>query len=98
MTRTKMLLAVIFTLAIFSPSMVNAQLEGNPENWCRSGFFPREKANFFIGKIKAKVRERVYFYGDDGNCPNGKNCRRKSFMLADNEVLVSRQFGNFNCV
>src|SRR4051812_18356669 len=96
MIRIKMLLAVIFTLAIFLP--VSGQLEGNPENWCRSGFFPRETVDFQIGKIKAKRREKVYFYSDDGNCPNGKNCGQKSFLLMGDEVLFSRKFGDFSCV
>ena len=96
--KINILFAIIFTLAFFSPFTANAQLAGNPENWCRNGFFPREKVDFYIGKIKAKRHERVYFYGDERNCPTGKNCRQKSFLLAGNEVLASRKFGDFSCV
>ena len=96
--KIKILFAIIFTLGIFSPFTATAQLDGNPENWCRNGFFPHEKSNFNIGKLKAKRGERVYFYGDDGNCPNGKKCQQKSFLLAGNQVLVSRKFGDFSCV
>lgn len=86
-----MSLLFLFSLSTF------AQLEGNPENWCRNGFFPRESQDYSLGTIKAKKGERVYFYGDDKDCPNGKNCRNKSYLIAGNEVIVSRKFGNWAC-
>lgn len=85
------ILLILFTVSAF------AQLEGNPENWCRNGFFPRESQEYSLGTIKAKKGERVYFYGDDENCPNGKNCRQKAYLIAGNEVIVSRKFGDWAC-
>jgi hypothetical protein len=74
------------------------QLEGNPENFCRSGFFPRESENYKIAKIKGIKGEKVYFYGDDrDDCPGGKDCRLKSYVIPNNEVIVSRSFGKFAC-
>lgn len=89
--KNTVILIFIFVSSVF------AQLEGNPENWCRNGAFPRESEDYSIGKIKAKKGERVYFYGDDENCPNGKNCRQKSYLIGGNEVIVSRRFGNWAC-
>ncbi|MBK7705101.1 MAG: hypothetical protein IPN69_09635 [Acidobacteria bacterium] len=74
------------------------QLDGNPENMCRNGFFPRESESYSLAKVKAKRGARVYFYGDDDDCPNGKNCRTKSYLIAKNEVIVSREFGKWACV
>lgn len=88
---------IILMLLLAMPILTFAQLEGNPENWCRNGFFPRESQEYSLGKIKAKKGERIYFYGDDENCPNGKNCRQKSYLIAGNEVIVSRKFGNWAC-
>ncbi len=93
MTKSLFLLGILFlaTISTF------AQIEGNPENWCRNGFFPRESQDYSLGTIKAKKGERVYFYGDDENCPNEKNCRQKSYLIGGNEVIVSRKFGNWAC-
>lgn len=91
----------IIVLQIFlflSCVSVFAQLEGNPENWCRNGFFPRESENYSLATVKGKKGERVFFY-DDGekDCPNGKNCRRKSYLIPNDEVIVSRKFAGFVC-
>lgn len=88
----------LLTILFLSPPAVLAQLEGNPENWCRSGFFPRESENYSLATIKGKKAEKVYFY-DDGekDCPNGKNCRRKSYVIPNDEVIVSRRFAGFAC-
>lgn len=84
-------------LSLFLSVAAFAQSEGNPENWCRNGLFPRESGEYKIAKIKAANGERIYFYGDDENCPKGKNCRQKSYLIPNNEVIVSRTFGNFAC-
>ncbi len=82
----------IFTAQAFG------QLEGNPENLCRNGFFPRESENFKIAKIKDKSGEKVYFFGDErDDCPGGKNCRLKSYVVPNDEIIVSRSFGGFAC-
>lgn len=93
----KRILFFSLVLQIFA-SFSFAQIEGNPENWCRNGFFPRESENYSIGNIKAKKGERVFFNGDEGNCPNGKGCQQKSYLIGGNEVIVSRNFGNWSCV
>lgn len=85
-----------FIFLVF-PFQVYAQLEGNPENWCRNGAFPRESEEYKLAKVKGKKGERVYFFGDDDNCPNGKNCRQKSYLIPNDEVIVSRTFGKWAC-
>lgn len=73
------------------------QLAGNPENFCRNGSFPTDSEDYNIGYIKAKKRERVYFYDDGKNCPKSSKCRLKSYLVNRNEVLTSRTYGNFVC-
>lgn len=87
--------AILFLLLLSFP--VFAQLDGNPANWCRNGAFPRESGNFRLGKVKAEKSERIYFYGDDENCPNGKNCRKKSYLIGGDEVIISRTYEKFAC-
>lgn len=82
---------LVFTFQVF------AQLEGNPENWCRNGAFPHDSDDYKLAKIKGKKGERIYFYGDENDCPNEKNCRRKSYLIPNDEVIVSRTFGNWAC-
>ncbi len=89
---------VLQAFLFLSSVSVFAQLEGNPENWCRNGFFPRESENYSLATVKGKKGERVFFYDDDEkNCPNGKNCRRKSYLIPNDEVIVSRKFAGFAC-
>lgn len=90
---------LLFALGFILSAQVFAQLEGNPENFCRNGFFPRESKNYSLAVVKGKKGEKIYFYGDEReDCPNNKNCRLKSYVIPGNEVIVSRKFGNFACV
>lgn len=87
----------VFSTFLFSIQVL-AQIDGNPANWCRNGLFPREKVDFKLGTVKAKKGEKVYFYTDGReDCPSGKNCRQKSYVIANDEVIVSRTFGNYSC-
>lgn len=93
MRRVSLFFAYVF-LVSFS---VLAQLEGNPENWCRNGFFPRESNSYSVGLVKAKKGERIYFLDDDRKCPNDKNCQRKQYLVNRDQVLVSRSYGDYVC-
>jgi hypothetical protein len=86
----------LFFLLIFTfPAF--AQLDGNPENLCRNGFFPRESNEYKTAKVKGNKNEKIYFYDDLRNCPNDKNCRTKSYVIPNDEVIVSRNFGGWAC-
>ena len=52
----------LFAVLFLSTVSVFAQLDGNPENCCRNGFFPRESEDFSIGKIKGKKGEQVFIF------------------------------------
>lgn len=90
---------ILLTFSAFILAVqVSAQLEGNPDNFCRNGAFPRESRDFKLARIAGKKGERVYFYGDEReDCPGGKNCRQKSYVIAGDEVIVSRSFGDYAC-
>ncbi|MCD9187591.1 MAG: hypothetical protein LUM44_14320 [Pyrinomonadaceae bacterium] len=92
----KALISAVFT--IFLAANVFAQLDGNPENWCRNGAFPRESESYEIAKIKGNKGEKVYFYNDfEEDCPNNEKCREKSYIIPNDEVIVSRRYGNWIC-
>ena len=83
------LLALIFAVPVF------AQMEGNPENFCREGFFTGDSQDFKIGKVKAA---RIFFHSDDReDCPEAASCRRKAYLVPGNEVIVNRVRSGFTC-
>ena len=90
--------ALILFIAVLFNFSVAAQIEGNPANWCRNGLFPRESSDYRLARVKAARGERVYFRGDErDDCPQGANCRRKAYLVAGDEVVVSRQLGPYAC-
>ena len=88
---------IILLFVVSCVFAVSAQIDGNPENMCRNGFFPRDAENYSLATVIAKKRERVYFYSDEDDCPNGKTCRTKSYLIGKDEVIVSSKFGKWVC-
>jgi len=85
-----------WSLLLTSPT--SAQMKGNPDYLCRNGYFPRESNQYRLAKIKGAAGERVYFHGDDNeSCPDDQNCRLKTYVTRNDEVIVSRTFGKFAC-
>ena len=75
-----------------------AQLKGTPDNVCRDGYFPRESKAYRLATIKGAAGDRAHFH-DDGNekCPADDSCRLKTYVIANDQVIVSRTFGKFAC-
>ena len=70
---------------------VLAQLEGNPSNWCRQGSFPSESEEYQIARVNGSAKEKAYFHDDTrDDCPAGKGCQSKSYLVPEDEVLISR--------
>lgn len=89
---------LILSLVLLSTSALG-QMEGNPANWCREGFFTRDSDTFRIAAVRGGRTAKAYFYGDDRDvCPGGPNCRLKSFVVGGDEVLVNRGSGDYSCV
>ncbi len=76
----------------------SAQLKGNPDHFCRNGYFPRESKEYRIARIKGAAGDKIYFH-DDGNerCPADQSCRLKTYVIPNDEIIVSRTFGKFAC-
>lgn len=87
-------LTVILLLA-FAALPVFAQMDGNPANWCRQGFFPRESEDYQVARINGDAKERAYFYDDTrDDCPAGKGCVSKSYLVPEDTVLISRIYNS----
>ncbi|MEZ5305825.1 MAG: DUF3298 and DUF4163 domain-containing protein [Pyrinomonadaceae bacterium] len=73
-------------------------IDGSPANYCRNGRWASQDGQYGMAKISVPAKTRAYFYDDDNDCPNGKNCRRKAYLVQGDEVLVQREYGDFSCV
>lgn len=91
----KRVLSALFAALVLGAAGAYGQVEGNPENWCRNGLFPKDSESYSIAQIRG--RSRVYFRDDVEGCPDGKKCRKKSYVIPGDEVIVSRTYGNFAC-
>src|SRR4051812_5697651 len=92
------LLILLIVFGFIFANQIFAQLDGNPPNTCRNGYFPRESKDYQLARIMGKSGEKVYFYGDEReDCPQGKNCRLKSYLIPADEIIVSRTLGGYAC-
>ncbi|MGE3467454.1 MAG: hypothetical protein AB7J13_11030 [Pyrinomonadaceae bacterium] len=92
--------SILFTSAFLLAlsAVTAAQMPGNPENWCRGGFFTRESENFGVGYVKGKAGSRAYFYSDDKEaCPDGASCRSSSYLVPGNTVITNRTRAGYVC-
>ena len=84
--------------SLLQTSPAFAQLKGNADNVCRNGYFPRESTNYRLAKIKGAAGDKIHFHGDDSErCPDDAACRLKTYVVPNDEVVVSRTFGKFAC-
>ncbi|MBX3243541.1 MAG: hypothetical protein KF685_03620 [Acidobacteria bacterium] len=96
-----MRLSVLLFIFCLFPFIGQAQMEGNPENWCRGGFFTRDTENFriaVVNKMTGKKVKRAYFSNDDrSDCPGAIGCETKSYVIPGDEVLINREFNGYGC-
>ncbi|MGY4570077.1 MULTISPECIES: hypothetical protein [Bradyrhizobium] len=84
--------------SILQTSPASGQLKGNADNICRNGYFPRESTDYRLAKIKGAAGDRIYFRGDGNErCPDDQVCRLKTYVVRNDEVIVSRTSGKFAC-
>ena len=71
----------------------------NPLTWCDS----KDIADFRLARVKGGKSSRAYFYGVEGNesyqgtMPNAKKYRKKSYLVAGDEVLVLAKSKSWAC-
>lgn len=98
MTPVKSRILVCHALIIVSCASVFGQLPGNPENWCREGFFTLDAKVFGVGFVKGKKGTRTYFYNDDSEkCPVSASCRSTSYVVPGDTVFTNRTRGEHVC-
>jgi hypothetical protein len=100
MNRSKLSWLLQLGLLLFMPVIVHAQVEGDPDNWCRNGSFTNDRAGFRTGKVIGAKGTRIYFYADGADdCPRaGAKCRAKAYLVPGDVVVASRKFSDYVCV
>ncbi len=85
-------------LLAFSVAAVVAQVPGNPDNWCRQGFFTLDSREFGVSVVKGKKSTKAFFYGDDNEqCPGSASCRTRSYVVSGDWVITNRKRGDYVC-
>lgn len=91
-------ITVFVIAAVLSASSVFAQVPGNPDHWCREGFFTNDSKDFGVSLVKGRTGTRSFFYGDDSDkCPGSVNCRSKSYVVSGDTVITNRKRGEYVC-
>jgi len=68
-------------------------------DFCRNGLFPREQAQLDLGVIQGRANEPVHFYDDNDGCPaKGAACRRPSYLVPGDAVVVGKRSADYACV
>lgn len=89
---------IFIFFAIFLTAQVFAQPDGYPENVCNIGLVSRASKDYKLARIIGNKSDKIHFYGDEPeDCPQGKNCRLKSYLIPGDEIIVSRSFGDYAC-
>lgn len=73
-------------------------IDGSPPSNCRSGRWTKLDSEYKLASVLGKKNTRSYFYNDDRDCPDGVNCKRKSYVIAGDEVIVQREYLGYSCV
>ncbi|MBA2377955.1 MAG: hypothetical protein H0V76_00085 [Blastocatellia bacterium] len=88
-------------MLMLSAMVADAPIKGNPENWCRAGFFTRDTTDFNIGVVKRYPKnrpQRTNFHRDDSDaCAGGAGRAQKAFVVAGDELVVNRIYKGYAC-
>ena len=88
---------LVLALLLASGSALG-QMTGNPENWCREGFFTRDSKSFGTSLVKGKTGARIHFYNDSSErCPESTSCVERSYLVPGDPVITNRIRGAFAC-
>lgn len=68
-------------------------------DFCRNGLFPSEQERLDLGVIQSRPDEQVHFHDDLDGCPaKGAACRRKSYLVPGDPVIVGKRNADWACV
>lgn len=93
-----MRITVVVVAVVLSGGSLFAQVPGNPDHWCRQGFFTSDSKDFGVSLVRGGKGARSFFYGDDSDkCPGSVNCRSKSYVVSGDTVITNRTRGEYVC-
>ena len=65
---------------------------------CRNGHFPASEGGFSQAQVAPGEAGRSHFFDDGEGCPQAEGCRRKSYLVEGDQVLVAQRDGAWSCV
>lgn len=65
---------------------------------CRNGHFPASEVRFSIAEVSGAREGRSHFFDDGEGCPEGAHCRRKSYLVDGDQILIAQRNGDWSCV
>ena len=97
--KARMILLVLLMLTcVFVEEDAAQQAGENPANWCRNGLFPSEGTEFKLAQVNGLKGNRIHFLSDDEGCPDDKaKCKKSSYLIPGNRVLISKSHGPWVC-
>ena len=66
----------------------------DPPNWCQGGIQSMDLDDVRFAKATAA---RVYFFGSEKQCPDGDNCRLKTYVVKNDPVVIWKTYNGFGC-
>lgn len=99
MRRTNNILVAVL-VAVLCPSAALAQdRDDGVDRTCRNGLFTDGETKFRLAKVVGgKGSRRAHFFGDTDGCPEpGPKCVDRHYLVAGDEVIVSKTLGEWVC-
>ena len=96
MMRRSQLVGITVALWVALGASSASAAGGNPDNWCRNGFFPAEEA-IGVARVSANAKVRLVndFYAD---CPGkASHCLGKAYVVPGDTVLMGHTYGDYIC-
>lgn len=88
---------ILLSLPLLSLPLLAAAADD--ADFCRNGLFPREQAQLDLGAVQGPPNEPVHFYDDNDGCPaKGAACRRPSYLVPGDAVVVGKRSADWACV
>ncbi len=86
--------ALALILVLVLPAI--AQMEGNPPEWCREGFFTRDSQDLRVAIVKGNATKRSHIYSGEAD-PWVGNTKPRTWVVGGDELIVNRSYRGYSC-
>lgn len=83
-------------IAIFV-GLAGAQIPGNPDSWCREGFFTRDSKEFKLGRVRGNAQRKAFIWSGEGN-PWREDSKPSGWLVGGDQLVINRDREGYSCV